>query len=87
MPRRSETITSTFFGAPLSLGRLRKRAANHVPSLSADGQVRSFALSLMDGRTSLERIAEQLAARFRDRFGDSRDALAVVADLSEKYGR
>jgi len=49
--------------------------------------VRSFALSLMDGRTSLERIAEQLAARFRDRFGDSRDALAVVADLSEKYGR
>ena len=84
---KAEFKQSTFFGAPLSLGRLRKRAANHVPSLSADGQVRSFALSLMDGRTSLERIAEQLAARFRDRFGDSRDALAVVADLSEKYGR
>ena len=78
---------STFLGVPLSPARLRKRAANHIPSLSADGQVRCFALSLMDGRTSLDRIAEQLAARFRDRFGDSREALAVVADLSAQYGQ
>ena len=75
---------STFFGMPLS-SALSRRAPNHVPRLSQDGEIQQFVLSLMNGRNSLETIITQTAIRFANRFGDSSDAANVVAELTEKY--
>ena len=47
----------------ISLASLRKRAADHVPQLSAEGCMQRRALELMDGSASLDAIARQLAAR------------------------
>ena len=78
---------STFFGAPLSPGRLRRRAANHEPALDEDGQIVLFVLSLMDGVTPIEHIARRLAEHFPKRFSRWEAALERVAELSQKYSR
>jgi type I protein arginine methyltransferase len=76
---------STFFGTPLSSGRLRKRAASHVPRLNEDGQVDQYILGLMDGRTSLSDVARCLGDRFPHRFPTVQKALSYVGDLSLRY--
>jgi protein arginine N-methyltransferase 1 len=75
---------STFFGMPLP-SALSKRAPDHVPNLSQEGEIQQFVLSLMNGRNSLETITTQTAIRFANRFGSSSDVASVVAELSEKY--
>ena len=76
---------STFFGAPLSPAQLRKRGAGYVPSLNADGQIRQLVLDRMDGHTPLGEIARALAEQYPGRFASWQEALAMVADLSQKY--
>lgn len=78
---------STVRSAPVSISRLRRREAGHRPELGEDGEINSFVLSLMDGATPLSDIAEQLTGRFPERFAEPNDALARVAQLSEKYSR
>lgn len=75
---------STFFGMPLSSALIR-RAPDHVPRLSHDGEIRQFVLSLMNGRNSLETIINQTNIQFATRFGSGSDASSVVAELMEKY--
>ncbi len=77
---------STFFGAPLSPSRLRKRASDYVPTLTNEGHVDRLILELMNGGASLGAIARQVSARFPDRFPAWEDALGQVGMLSEKYG-
>jgi len=42
---------SSFYGAPISPARLRKRADSYVPANTEGGETDRFILSLMDGRT------------------------------------
>jgi len=78
---------STFFGVPLSLAQLHKRAANYVPTLNDEGQIDQMILSRIDGMTSLEEIADQLTKQFPTHFADWNDALTRVGDLSRKYSQ
>ncbi len=76
---------STFFSSPVSLARLRKRAASHVPKLNGKGQVLDFVLRRIDGRTALEAIARELTGAFPGRFEDWRQALEKVGEIAESY--
>jgi hypothetical protein len=76
---------STFFGAPLAASRLRKRSAAYRPRLSAEGGMTRIVLEAMHAGTPLGQIAEQLAARFAERFKGPLEALHYVADISEQY--
>ncbi len=75
---------STFFGMPLSSSRI-KRALDHIPKLSQDGEIRQFVLSLMNGKNSLETIITQATMQFANRSGSRSDASGVVAELLERY--
>ena len=85
--RKAEFKQSTFFSTPLSLNSIRKRAANYVPALNNEGRIEHLILSLMDGQMSLGDIASRASELFPQRFTDQRDALAYVAELSQKYSR
>jgi hypothetical protein len=77
---------STFFGAPLSPGTLKKRAASHLPTLSEDGRIARFILESMNDGMSLGEIARLVSTEFSARFPHFQDALSHVADLSRQYG-
>ena len=76
---------SSFYGAPLSLASLRKRAASYVPKLDADGEIDAFILARVDGKTCVGDIARQVCQRFPTRFTRWQDALTRVGELSQKY--
>jgi protein arginine N-methyltransferase 1/protein arginine N-methyltransferase 6 len=76
---------STFLGVPLSPSQLRKRANSYAPVMNDDGSIVRFVLSQMNGANSIETIAKNLSEQFPVRNGD--DALALVAEISEKYGK
>lgn len=78
---------STFLGVPLSPARLRKRAGTHVPTLNEDGKVDQLILHLMSHHLSLADIARGVSAQFPHHFATWPDALARVAELSEKYSQ
>jgi protein arginine N-methyltransferase 1 len=78
---------SNFYGAPLSLASLRKRAGDFVPLPDEEGEIDRFILSQMDGRATLAEIAARLAGRFPARFADAQAALTRVGELSQKYSR
>jgi hypothetical protein len=58
-----------------------------APKLNAEGQVDRFVLNRMDGNCSLETIAKDVTKHFPNRFDTPQDALALVADLSERFSR
>lgn len=78
---------STFTAALLSPERLRKRAAGFVPKPNEDWRVDRQLLSLLGNGISLNEIATALLAEFPARFDSWNEALARVADLSEKYSK
>jgi protein arginine N-methyltransferase 1 len=78
---------ATFYGTPLALGRLRKRAASHVPALGEDGRIDCLVLGLMDGGTSLDAVAHAVQAHFPQRFPSWQSALDRVGNLSEQYSQ
>jgi SAM-dependent methyltransferase len=78
---------STFFGSPLSLKRLRKLAAGHVPTRNEDGQIDHFILAQMDGQVPLGEIARRVVERFPSRFAKWENALTRVTELSQRYSR
>ena len=84
---KAEFKQSTFFGVPLAPARLRRRAADFVPTPDEDAQIDLFVLGLLCGGTALGEIARRLAARFPGRFPGWPQALTRVSDLSERYTR
>ncbi len=79
---------STFFGGPLSMDRVRKRAAGFTPVLTDDGEIDAAILhSMMAGRCSVDQIAGRVMEQFPQRFLSRSEALARVSDLAERYGR
>jgi protein arginine N-methyltransferase 1 len=77
---------STFTGSFLPLESLRRSAHDHAAVLGEEGEIAREALARMDGRTPLRAIAEELHARFPERFPRWQDALTRVAELSRAYG-
>ncbi len=84
---KAEFKQSTFLGALLSAAQLRKQAASFVPELNEEGKRHALALSLMKGKISLQKIAEQLWERFPQTYADLKDALSDVSELSRKYSQ
>jgi protein arginine N-methyltransferase 1 len=78
---------STFQGANFTPQALRRRAADFVPSLSEEGQVDRWLLQAMDGKTSLQQIAQAAAERFPAIFPRWQDALHRAAELARQFSR
>jgi protein arginine N-methyltransferase 1 len=76
---------STFFGSDFSLNDLRRSAAQFQPQLNEEGLIHRRVLSLMEGKMSLEAIANQLASDFPKRFPRSQDAFNLVASISRTF--
>jgi protein arginine N-methyltransferase 1 len=78
---------STLYGTLMSMSRLRKAAADHVPILDEEGQVERMVLTLMDGVRSLSEIARQLTNLFPRRYKNWLDALPEVGRISQQFSQ
>jgi protein arginine N-methyltransferase 1 len=78
---------STFQGANFTPQALRRRAADFVPALSEEGQVDRWLLQAIDGKTSLQQIAQAAVERFPTIFPSWQDALHRAAELARQFSR
>jgi protein arginine N-methyltransferase 1 len=78
---------STFHGANFTPQSLRRRAADFVPSLSEEGQANRWMLQAIDGKTSLQEIAQAAAKKFPRIFPRWEDALHRAAELAAQFSR
>jgi len=78
---------STFQGANFTPQTLRRRAADFVPALSEEGQADRWLLQEMDGKTSLQQMAQAAAKQFPKIFPRWEDALRRAADLAAQFSR
>ena len=78
---------STFFGGPLALEKVRKRAGGYTPILNPDGDIDAAILRAMTGQCSVNEIVTHVLEQFPGRFPSRSDALTRVSDLSERYSR
>lgn len=78
---------ATFYDRFPSPQVLRKAASDYSPSLSVEGEIYRYALSLMDGRNSVEQIARRLAERFPEQIVNWQDAMTRAGAISCQYGR
>ena len=76
---------STFLGEPLSVARMRRRAADFEPALGEEALIDLAILESMRAGGKLGDIASGLQARHPARFARWEDALARVGDVSERY--
>jgi type I protein arginine methyltransferase len=78
---------STFQGANFTSQALRRRAADFVPALSEHGQADRWLLQAMDGKTSLQQMAQAAVQRFPGVFLRWEDVLHRAAELAERFSR
>jgi len=78
---------STFHGANFTPQALHRRAADFVPSLSEEGQANRWMLQAIDGKTSLQEIAQAAAKKFPQIFPRWEDALHRAAELATQFSR
>src|SRR5215469_5713541 len=78
---------SQLAGEVLSRAKLHRGAAAYVPHLSEEGRLRRRTFELIDGSTSLEQIARQLATEFPQRFSKWEQALSYAGAVSQDYSR
>ncbi|MGH9743787.1 MAG: methyltransferase domain-containing protein [Candidatus Acidiferrum sp.] len=78
---------STFQGANFVPQSMQRRAANFVPELSETGEAERWILQAMDGKASLQNIAQEAAARFPRQFSSWEEAFRRAAEISGKYSR
>jgi protein arginine N-methyltransferase 1 len=78
---------STFQGAEFTPAALHCRSAGFVPALSEGGQVDRWLLQAMDGKTSLQQIAQAAAQRFPAIFRRWENALHRAAELARQFSR
>src|SRR6266481_1793428 len=78
---------STFQGANFAPHSLRRRGADFVPSLSETGEAERWLLQAMDGKASLQEIAQEAAKRFPKLFSGWDEAFRRAAELSGKYSQ
>ena len=80
-------VQSMLEGAILSPASLRRRAADFIPALSGSGEAERFILDAIDGKTTLQQIAEATAAHFPAVFPRWEDAMRRAADLAAQFSR
>jgi protein arginine N-methyltransferase 1 len=78
---------STFQGMNFAPQSLRRRAADFVPMLSEEGRADRWLLDNMDGKTSLQQIAQAAGQQFPKIFPRWEDALRRAADLAAQFSR
>lgn len=78
---------SSLQGANFTLPSLRRQAADFAPALSERGRADRWLLQAMDGKTSLQRIAESAAQTFPDIFPRWEDALRRAAELAKQFSQ
>jgi protein arginine N-methyltransferase 1 len=78
---------SSFEGVNVSSRTLRRHAVDHVPVLTAEGQADRFLLEAMDGKASLEEIAQKAAERFPGAYSSHEDAFQRASELARKFSR
>ena len=78
---------STFQGANFTPHSLHRRAADFVPTLSETGEADRWLLQAMDGKASLQEIAQEAAKLFPKLFSGWDEAFRRAAELSGKYSR
>jgi protein arginine N-methyltransferase 1 len=66
---------------------IMERASDLQPSIGEEGEIDIFILGMMNGRTTLEKIAQQVQKRFPARFKAPQEALLYVYDVSQQYSR
>ncbi len=76
---------SSFYSSAMLHAKLHKRAANHRPTLTEDGEIALLILRLMSEEHTLEHIARQVCVRFPARFPDWFTALGLVGTFSVDY--
>jgi Ribosomal protein L11 methyltransferase (PrmA)/Arginine methyltransferase oligomerization subdomain len=84
MPK-AELHQSSFFAAPASAARLRKRADSFVPTLNLQGSIDSQILEGLRQGKPLGDIARGIAAAYPRKFATWEEALAHVGSLAERY--
>jgi type I protein arginine methyltransferase len=84
--RRASFRQNSLAAQLVSFDRLRKRAPEYQPTLSAEGETDRSILELMTGALTLEEIARKLRAEAPDAFKSESEALERVRQLSERYG-
>ncbi len=78
---------STFQGAQFAPGSLLRCSADYVPSLSEEGQADRWLLQAIDGKTSLQEMAQEASERFPSIFRSWTDALDRAAELARQFSR
>ncbi len=78
---------STFQGVSFSPDTLHKHAAEFVPVLSESGQAERWLLQAMDGKLTLQEIAQAAVARFPLLFPRWEAAFQRAAELAERVSR
>jgi protein arginine N-methyltransferase 1 len=78
---------STFHGAKFSPNALRCQAIDYAPLLSEAGQADLWMLQRMDGRASLQTIAQSASRQFPRLFSSWREAFRRAAELSKDFSR
>jgi len=76
---------STWQSTMISTDRLRRRAANFVPTLTEEANIDRWILDLMAQRLALGEIAQRVLTAFPLDFDDLDAALTRVGSLSERY--
>jgi protein arginine N-methyltransferase 1 len=77
---------TTLFGFPMDPAAHGRRALAARPARSRGGEALALALSLLDGRHTIEEIAELVQSEYADIAGNHGVALDFVRDVAERYG-
>ena len=81
---KADFIQSTSFDSALNAESIAMHASNLQPALGEEGEIDLFILGMINGRTTLDKIAQQVQKRFPARFKAPREALLYVYDLSQQ---
>lgn len=78
---------STFYSHRLPLSELKKNSLAFIPSMNMEGELDKFILDSMNGRDTIEQIAQKAVEKFPSSFKDARDASARVSKLAKRYSK
>lgn len=78
---------STFHGWTFSAESLRRCAVDYVPALTDEGLAESWMLQAMDGRASLQEIAQSASERFPNVYRRWEDAFRRLVEIADRFSR